>query len=230
MLPEHALSTIPIIAPFLFPKDLPPNAIVDYDLGGVALNDPTQGLMVQAWKGRVKIGVNYEGGVYISAANYPEQLHYSAAGLINVSLTFDQNMNPAIAYMQDGTAKLRWYDTTILAYDVITLPAGSQYPRVCLDDKRDMQTATSDILLVYTRSGKLYFREQRDRFLIEYQLYDGVQLDIVMFGMTRANRMQLEFGTVVIPPTFNINRITTTGRRRVTTAGAVRKVVGATYG
>jgi hypothetical protein len=230
MLPDHVLSTRPIIAPFLFPKDIESNPVVDYELGGIGLNDTTEGLRYQPWKGRIKLGVNYVGSVMLSSANYPETVHYAADNLSSVSVTFDQNMNPAIAYMQGEEAKLRWYDTTIPAYDVITLPTGSKFPRVCLDDKRELQTAVSDIILAYTRGGKLYFREQRDRFLVEYELYDGVVLDLIMLGMNKVNRLQFQFGTVVYPPTFNINRATTAGRRRITTTGALRKVVGATYG
>jgi hypothetical protein len=230
MLPDHVLSTKPIIAPFLFPRDGEPSPIVDYELGGIALNDPTEGLRYQPWKAKLKIGVNYIGEVYISAVNYTETLHYTASGISSVSMTFDQNMNPAIAYMQQGTAKLRWYDTTIPGYSIISLPAGSQFPRCCLDDKRELQTAASDIILSYVRDGTLYFREQRDRFLVEYTLRTGIVSNLTMLGMNKVNRMQFAFGTIVYPPAYNINRITTSGRRRITTQGKARKVVGATYG
>ena len=230
MLPDHVLSTRPIIAPFLFPRDGAPSPVYDYELGGIGLNNTTQGLRYQAWKGVLKIGVNYIGGVYLSAANYVETLHYSAMGVQTVSLAFDQNMNPAIAYMQNGAAKLRWYDTTIPGYDIITLPAGTSFPRICLDDKRHEQTSTSDIIISYMRDGALYFREQRDRFLIEYTLRSGIVGELVMLGMNEKNRLQFAFGAVKFPPTFNINRITTSGRRRITTQGSVRRVVGATYG
>jgi hypothetical protein len=230
MLPDHVLSTIPVIGKYLFPDDLDPSPIVDYELGGVAVSDATQGLKVQVWKVRLKLGVNYIGTVYLSAPNTAEFVVYAGDSISTISLAFDQNMKPALAFMQDEVAKLWWYDNTIPGYDVITLPSDTHIPRICFDDKRNEVVSSADILLTYVRDGSLYFREQRDRFTIEYELKTGIISDVLQFGMTSKNRVQWTFGQFVYPPTYNINRVTTAGRRRITTTGALRKVVGATYG
>jgi hypothetical protein len=67
---------------------------------------------------------------------------------------------------------------------------------VCLDDKRPLQNAVSDVILAYTRSGNLYFRAQRDRYLVEYPLATAVTGTLDKVGMNTVNRLQFEFRVV----------------------------------
>jgi len=230
MLPDHVLSTQVIFGQYLTPDGEDPSYLVDYEYGGIGISDPSAGLRYQIWTARLTRGVNGFAEIYISAPNTPEFLAYSDFGITTVSLAFDQNMKQALAFLQEGVAKLWWYDTTIPGYVLISLPAGTNFPKLCLDDKRFEQTATSDILLTYTRAGVLYFREQRDRFLIEYELRTDVVGDVLQFGMTEVNRVQWAVGLLDYPVGLPIHRAVTGGRRRRTTQGDIRKVVGASYG
>jgi hypothetical protein len=158
---------------------------VDYERGGVALRDASQGLDVKDWKLRF---VSPE--VRISADGVAETVLFSEAGITEVSLAFDQNMNPVVAYVQTGTAKIRWYDSLAEAQVISTLPAGSVSPRLSLDDKRALQSGTSDVILAYVRDDALYFRAQRDRFEVEYLLKEAVGGLLVRIGMNTIGRLQ----------------------------------------
>lgn len=163
MLPDNTLSTQPIPTRFSGARSLPITKTVDYEDGGIAFNDPSQGLLYQRWRAKI-VGDDI---VFDSPAVTPVVV-FTRPGITEISFTFDQNMRPVIAFFAGGRGYLRWYDTAVgnqvvtpLAEDVIT-------PRVTLDDKRATQSGISDIILAYKRGNNLYYRQQRDRFTIEY--------------------------------------------------------------
>lgn len=195
MIPDESLSLVEMFAPYLYPDDLFVTKLVDYELGGTALNDASDGLEVQKWTLRLEVDeLTGMGDVYISADTVAETLLFSGDGITEISLTFDQNMNPAVGFMQSGEARLRWYDATIPGFTIITLPAGTTAPKLCLDDKRNLQTSASDIIMCYERAGSLYFRAQRDRFLVEYLLTTGVDGQVLKIGMNEKYRLQIAVG------------------------------------
>lgn len=191
MIPMNRLSTEPNPAEFMSPDDLENTdyPLVDYELGGVALSDASNGLQDRVWTVRAD---PITGGVYLSAPEHVESLFLSLPGITEVSLAFDQNMKPALAYVQDGTAKFRWYNSLTDQYVVETLPTGTITPRVCLDDKRSNQTiqGNNDIILAYVRNGDLYYRQQRNRYENEYLLKAGVNAKLIRVGMNMLNRLQ----------------------------------------
>lgn len=202
MLPDSVLSSIPVPGTLLHPDNLVTSPLRDYELGGVALNDPSQGLKVQVWQCFVD-GDN----IMIQAGDASPSILFTAAGTTEVALAFDQNMRPAVAFKQAGTVKLRWYDT-LAAAQVITEYPGVDNARLAMDDKRPLQTAANDIIMAYTRDEGLYFRAQRDRFLVEYPLDPAIGAGrLIRIGMNNVNRMQFEFvagadtGAAVFPRT-----------------------------
>jgi hypothetical protein len=94
--------------------------------------------------------------------------------------------------MEGDQAKLWWYDTQVAGEVFTDLPAGSTSPKACLDDKRDMETALSDIIVAYMRDKGLRFRVQRERFLIEYTLAVDLDATLIRVGMNTKNRLQFE--------------------------------------
>lgn len=168
------------------------SATLDYETGGVALNDPSEGHQVQVWKTKVSDDGTR---VLISALNHTESILYTGTDITEVSLSFDQNMRPQFAFVEDGQAKFEWYDSqiadrvlTILAADVIT-------PRVTLDDKRIHELAFNDVLLFYIRGTNLYMQRQRDRYTIEY-LMGATPIGhnyLAIVGMSDVNRLLFEF-------------------------------------
>src|SRR5690554_2714595 len=118
-LPDNVLSTEPIAAQFNGPRALPVTGLLDYEHGGVAIQDPSRGLMYQTWRARV-IGQD----ILLGAPNTPEFVAYAgSASITEVSLAFDQNMRPTIAFVEGGRAKLLWYDSAIPGETVTELAA-----------------------------------------------------------------------------------------------------------
>ena len=193
MIPLQKLSNSPIVTEFLHPDELFDycRQTVDYELGGVALNDPSQGFFVRVWRLRVD-GLNIVIDVPDDPLVLPVTLITTEYTASSVTLAFDQNMNPAVAYVERGTGKFWWYDTNIPGQTTTILGADVISPRTFLDDKRRLQTLTSDFLLFYLRAGALYFRAQRDRFLIEYKLKDTDAIGIARQGMNDSLRVQIE--------------------------------------
>lgn len=192
MMPGDSLSTSPVRARFVGARSLGVTATVDFEDGGIALNNPSRGLLYQRWRGRLLDAGRLESRFTLTPANGAEHAWFSAPEMTEVSFTFDVNMQPALTYVQGGVARLRWYDAALGGYSTIELPAGSVTPRVLLDDKRFLASGgyqLSDILWAYVRDGNLYYRQQRDRFTIERLLAEGVK-PLIKMGFTRALRVQ----------------------------------------
>ena len=193
MIPEERLSTTVVPADYQSPDDVdPPNALWDYELGGVALNDASGGLQDRVWTLRAE---GDTGRVYVSAPGVGETLIFTALGITEASLAFDQNMRPFITFVQNGRAKYRWFDTVLGANRITDLDPADESPRCTMDDKRDNQTSlgTNDIILAYVRAGNLYYRQQRDRFETERLLYEGVPGRFLRVGMAKNLRLQFVF-------------------------------------
>ncbi|WP_299589679.1 hypothetical protein, partial [uncultured Microbulbifer sp.] len=166
---------------------LPVRAITDYERGGIALQDPSRGLNVQTWRARV-----LEDGraIVLDAQQVRASTVITGVNITEVSLAFDQNMRPVIAYVESGTAKLYWYDSSQDAQVTTSWP-GFITPRVSLDDKRQLQSSVSDVIFAYLKDGNLYHRQQRDRYGTEYLLASNVNSPgLVKIGMSRNLRFQ----------------------------------------
>lgn len=186
MIPLQILSTMPQPAEFIEPDDIEtPSSLLDYELGGIALNDASQGLKVREWRLRL-VGNDFR----INAIGVPEVTLFTRSGVTELSLAFDQNMRPYVAFVENGQSILRWYDTLAQQQVFLDLNPGTVTPRVCLDDKRTLQVGASDVILAYVLNNNLYFRAQRDRFEIEYLLQESVNGRLIRVGMNRKYRLQ----------------------------------------
>jgi hypothetical protein len=173
MIPEARLSSQAVIAPFSVGDDLSATRTQDYERGGVALGDPTQGLNVATWELRVT-------GRDVRIRKLPSgqfSTLFSQPGITDVRLAFDQNMSPVVAYNINGLWRLRWFDPrpAVNAFVITPLP-GARDVCVALDDKRPGQRDFSDVLIFYLKDPPaqqpqhLYMRAQRDRYGVEYTL------------------------------------------------------------
>lgn len=199
MIPGNTISSTLEYASYLSPDNLEVSDTLDYELGGVGINNPADGLEYQTWTLRVVPtgGILDPVDIKLSAPNTPEFTLFSDVGISAASLAFDQNMQPFVAFVQNGNAKFRWYDATVPAFVVTDLPAGSTTPKCTLDDKRALQTrlGSSDIILAYIRTDNLYFRAERDRYTVEYLLLGDLSTKIiaprlVKTGMNGVHRLQ----------------------------------------
>lgn len=193
-IPNNSLSSLLLTAHFLPPDDLDSFLLMDLELGGVALNDSSEGLRFQTWTLRYFPST---GNMVIDAPNTSASTLFTRSNITEISLAFDQNMNTFVAFVESGDAKFWWFDTDIPGTTFTNLPAGSLTPRCCLDDKRETQTGSSDIILAYVLSAKLYFRMQRDRYGVQYLLQDpfvhpefGFPAVLKRIGMNKVNRLQ----------------------------------------
>lgn len=191
-LPNNSFSPSAPASLWLPPDDISRyTGLIDYELGGIALNDASQGLQVQTWRARVDGNT-----IKVGAEPYTtETVIVTGTTITEISLAFDQNMRPTIAYIDAGQAKLYWYDsflgsttTTILASDIVSL-------FVTMDDKRPVATLLNfnDILLFYVRSDVLYYRQQRDRYNTERMLaiLTHPNANILKSGMSTGWRVQV---------------------------------------
>lgn len=193
MFPDNELSSSAIVRGFTDPTREPKDFLIDFERGGVALNDSTGGLSSKIWTIRgLRNPDTGEIDVVVDADGVPTTVLFSGLDITEVSLAFDQNMNPFVAYVQSGQAKFWWYDSTIPGMTVTNLPVGSTSPRCCLDERRPQNITNSDIVLSYIRSGSLYFRLQRERYLTEHLLMSGLgpEAQLVDLGMNTSLRLQ----------------------------------------
>ncbi len=167
MIPQDRLSSEPRPSALLLPNPQP-QLTRSRSLGGIALNDPSQGLSVRVWTAQTDgTTVTVSDGAVVTTL-------FSGVNVTEVSLAFDQNMRPTVAFVDSGLARLFWFDALAAAQVTTDIGAGIINPRLTLDDARESQRANSDIILAYVRNGSLFYRQQRDRFTIERLLATGV--------------------------------------------------------
>lgn len=185
-LPQNAITVTPYSATFLSPDDHPYFDLENYEQGGIGIGNSSRGRQYQDWN------IFIEGNdVYVAPALnlLARTLVFSGAGITTLSLAFDSNMNVVIAFMQSGELKLYWYDTVAGTYTTTTFIGDSG--QVSTDDKRETQEGASDVIFAYTRAGTLYYRQQRDRYTVEYTV--GATTGYVSrIGMNAINRFQFE--------------------------------------
>lgn len=165
---------------------------LDYEDGGKAINDPSEGLLFQVWRGRLVSGATVP-QIILDVPSNPsvgDTIVYAASNITQFSFTFDRNMSPVLVFTQDNEAKIRWYDSVAEDYVIDNIGTGIHSPRAFHDDKRTLQTESSDVLIAYLRYGNLYYRQQRDRYTIERQLAENIGGTILRVGMTDKMRVQ----------------------------------------
>lgn len=179
---------------FLEPEDLPRcNLLSDKEIGSLELGDPTGGLSQAVWRcwfedGFLKVQRLATDELPIGDIIVVQEIE---GEVTEISVTFDSNMRVHIVYIEEGVTKLYWYNTQTAQNEIRIFEAASS-PRLCLDDKRDKQSANRDILFYYLQNGALYARQQRDRYDIEYLIFETNAVRIGQVGMGRNNRVQIE--------------------------------------
>lgn len=198
MIPEERVSTTAVIGSFSnsFYLGTPLKAI---EWGGVALNDASQGINVKPWT------IEYDrqtGDVFVTAAGVSKTVLFTRSDISEVSLAFDRNMQPAVAFVQSGQAKLYWYDSVESDFVFWETELGAaKNPRVTHDDKRDSQGAVSDIILAYVMGDSLCYRQQRDRYETERELIASGVTRLTHVGMNDKLRLQFMYvGFSADPP------------------------------
>lgn len=188
---------ISLVSPYQFPDDKTPKTELEsYEMGGIALQDPSEGLKYQPWYGYWN---PTDETVYLcpNITGTPIPI-FTEPDVVEFAFTFDQNMRwSAVTRHEDNTVNHRWYDTSVANY-VITPYTDMKSVAITLDDKRDLQiqSGVTDIIFTYLDlTGGVHWRVQRDRFLIQYTHTDSVppRCYITHFGMNSKQRLQWRF-------------------------------------
>lgn len=182
MIPNNAFTTTPIVSAFLPPKDEPYQPLTSKSRGGVALNDASLGRDYQNWV------VSYDGSdILVAPQGGSTAFTLTVAGVLSVSLAFDNNMNVILAWMDSVGAKLYWFNNT----SYVTTAFAATSCRVTIDDVRDFYNANSDVIFAYTNAGTLYWRQQRDLYAIERTVGSTTGL-LQKVGLNQLNRLQFQ--------------------------------------
>lgn len=188
-MPENVTSTSAVVVSFLVPDIDVTTALVDYERGGVAVQNTSQGVNSYAWTCSVDgiyVMIQREGAAPVAV--------FEQATIVEISFAFDQNMRPQFAYrLASGDIYLRWFDTLTNLYRTDNFGTGRN-PRLALDDKRPSQSDRADVIFAYIRGDTLYYRQQRDRYTIERALRSGISAitKLKNIGMTRNLRLLFE--------------------------------------
>lgn len=198
MIPQKSLIQPPRGSAFIFPDNLISTNLVDYELGGIGLSDASQGLQVQEWTLQV-VGLGINTSIQVSSSNTPPTILFSLPNITWGRLAFDQNMHPVICYVDQTGPGFWWYDPTIPGQIFTSLSSDVQTPCCSMDDKRSLEIrlGTNDVIISYIRANGLFYRQQRDRYGIEYSLYPNLNLiipnpNLNKIGMGVNYRLQFE--------------------------------------
>lgn len=174
------------------PDNIPRRPTIDYELGGVGLQDSSLGLMLQTWRCWFD---RESSSVLLESPNTPPTKIFEQGGITWLSFCFDQNMRWSAVYtLQDGESHLRWYDSLAGDYAITPLDEGVITPFLTLDDKRALMLGSSDMVLAYIQNETVYLRVQRERFQVPHVWQEDIPKDWVIrnFGMSNKLRLQME--------------------------------------
>ncbi len=187
MLPDNVASTLAVVSNLLHPDSNARSALVDWEQGGIAINDITQGMQVTTWKCFV---AEDSDNVMLQPGDGEPIFLAQISGIEELAISFDQNMRPVFAYRTGTNIYLYWYDADTSAFVTTNFGTGRN-PSLTLDDKRSFNVSNSDVIFGYIRGSGLYYRTQRDRYQIERQLHSAASdLTLVNVGMNRNLRVQ----------------------------------------
>jgi len=177
---------------FIGARALAVTRTLDYEDGGLALQNPAGGLNRQVWQARLLNAGEKQSHVVMQAETVEPFIIWQQPYLEEFSFSFDQNMQPVFAYRQSGRAKLRFFDSVPQAFSIIELEQGAMTPRVALDDKRDfLGYAQSDVILAYVWGGNLVKRLGSERYQNTHLVQANVgRAGLIKIGMNKGLRFQ----------------------------------------
>lgn len=206
-IPEGRMSTITIEGNYLPPKDRISYPLSPYEVGPLAIEDTTLGLLYQNWS------LSYDtntGDITLTPETLGDpQVVLTVLDCVHISFTFDQAGHVTIAYSTNLSSYMYWYDTDLGTAVTTDLGPDALTPTVVLDDKRITQNTNNDILLWYTKSvgetWSLFMSLQRERFLTEYPMSTGLSAgNIRKAGMSSETRVQITLNSsaagIPVPP------------------------------
>lgn len=163
--------------------------LIDYEVGGVALNDPSAGLTGYNWTAEYA-----DGAVYIWREDLGESTKVSILareGITRIGLAFNQNMQPYLCW-EEGDGCFLWYYSPSGAMEMMQI-ADAVEPCLTLDERRLELVSNSDVILSYRNGTSLCARVQRENFATEHVLADIGDSELTGAGMTTGLHMQWRY-------------------------------------
>ena len=185
MIPGNTFTPTPIVTGYSYPDTLPYDPLSQTVNGGIALNDGSMGRTYQFWN------VSYDStSINVKPLGGAVALSLTVTGVLSVSLAFDTNMQPVLAWTTTAGAFLRYYNAIAEVFDTLAYPAVSSC-RVAVDDPAPYYAGASDVVFGYTLGSSLYYRQQRDRYTIAY-LVGSVRGTLQHLGLNLGSRLQFQ--------------------------------------
>jgi hypothetical protein len=199
-IPEGRLSTTLVESSLLEPEAEQWLPTVNHERGPLAIEDTTLGLLYQNWI------VTYDGPTGEITAT-PQTtgspvVLATVMGIYFLTFTFDQSGRITFTYSTSTSSYIYWYDSSIGQTVTTDLGPSTLSPSVYMDDKRESQNASNDMLLWYFKPEEgnrygLFMRIQRERFLTEHAMATGATSNqISKIGMSAGLRIQIHGRTV----------------------------------
>lgn len=190
MIPTNSLSSVTITSNLIGSKKKRFNIIEDYESGDIALNTVSNGLMFQEWK----MWIENNSNILLKPDNQELPiLIYSGADIDYITFTFDKNMNLIYLYRESGVWKFNWFDTSTNNKTITEYSNEYSDFQLIFDDKRSEVSNSDDVLLFYVKNKNLYYRQQRDRYTIEYLLKENITGRLCNVCMGANNRLHMKF-------------------------------------
>jgi hypothetical protein len=188
VIPLNTFTVTPVVSAFLPPLDGVYDPLFMQAPGGIALNDGTQGREVQTWT------VFYDGANIVLEAQFSGVAGYvlPVDGVLAVSVAFDTNMAIAFGYMKADGGYLYYFDSLSGSYQTLHFSDITSC-RVVVDKTSSFYNAQSDVIFAYTKADDtLNWRQQRDRYGVEYPIGSAGGEKLIRCGPSLDNRFQLQ--------------------------------------
>lgn len=189
MIPAQTFIVPPMPAPFQPPEPANGAPLVDRVWGGETLYDGAPGRHIKLWVAEWALDV-----VSIRPDGGTVEWTCPAPGATQISIAFDNNMNPVVAYQASGQSMLDYFSTLSSDRDTLIIP-GTTSCMVRVDDDRRTFNSSSDVIFAYTTGSECFWRTQRDRYEVSRKVGDTTKR-IIRMGMSETRRFQIEVSEV----------------------------------
>ncbi len=184
-IPGNTVTAVPDPSQFIFPYSNAYYPLQMKCLGGTAIGDVSAGRDTQVWV------VEYNSPtINVFRNGQAPSFTLSVSGIEVISLAFDNNMGVTLAWQIGTESSIYYFDSTSSSYITKTY-TGTSSCRVCVDDERQFNSASSDVIFAYTKAGNLYWRQQRDRYDTE-RLIGATTKKLYRMGPNVQRRLQFE--------------------------------------
>lgn len=152
------LTPNPMQGTFLYTVRAERDQLIDFEQGGIALNDGSQGTDVQLWS-----GIYLDGGFQLSAPTVPPTIVYSTPNVTRFAFSFDQNMQPVLAWQDPSGAHVRFYANTG-HFQIQDLEAGAVNVCMSADSNNPLDVNIRNVILAYNVGDSLNARVQVESY------------------------------------------------------------------